>query len=448
VSEKSKKEEGPKKAAAKPSKKAAPEPSKTKAAAKPDDQKKSEAASGPESSKAPEKPLVASNTDEGGISGMLWGLLLAAVLAGGGYATLPLWSPYVVDYLPELEMIGGAEPPEDTLVDRLSEIENEIQRVRESGEGIADLEKERGRLNSSIENVIGRIDELEKQIDYVRGMLQATSPPSDAVVTNESLQRLSSRMNQLESSDETVNAVMERLSQLEQAMAKSGSNATSSATQLSQTMADISARIGSLETGVASSAEGEANAAIRSEKHVRAQTLVLAVGHLRQTLSSSAPFTQALQALNSLGENDPDIMRGVNELTPFAETGIPTLDMLRREYISAAERISAAAPESQVSGQSANLFDKAISRIKSLVSVRETGTANTVDVIKGSAETAMDLLGDGDLSGAIVILEALYGPEAEAAQPWLKRARARLTAETTLSRLHVFVVSLLAPASQ
>ncbi len=450
MSEKIIKETKDKKTAKKTSKKTAPTAKTAKAASRPEPEvdETKEAAAEPESPKTQEKTLVTSNTEEGGISNLLWGLLLVAVLTGGGYATLPLWSPYVVDYLPELEMGGGAEPPEDTFVDRLSEIENEIQRVRESGEGIADLEQERGRLNKSIETVMGRIGELEKQIDYVRGMLQATSPPSDAVVTNESLQRLSSRMNKLEESDETVNAVMERLARLEQAMAESGSNAGSSATQLSQTMADISARIGTLEAGVAANVAAKEKNQQRSKQNARAQTLVLAVGHLRQTLRSSDPFTQALDALKSLAQGDPDIMRGINELSSYAEFGIPTLDMLRRDYIAAAEAINAAAPEAQVSGEASGFIDKALKRIKSLVSVRKAGSENSGDVIKGPAEKAMAMLGDGDLSGAIASLETLYGQEAEAAAPWLEKARARLTAETALSRLHVFVVSLLAPANQ
>ncbi len=431
---------------AKPKAAAATKPA-TKTAAQQAEAKKSDTSTSPATpvaAKSPDKPLITSNTDERGVSNLLWGLLMCAVLAGGGYATLPLWSPYVVDYLPELEMISGAEPPEDTLIDRISEIETEIKRVRESGEGIADLEVERDRMNNSIEGVMGRIAGLEKQIDDVRGMLQATLPPSDAVDTNESLQRLSSRMNKLEQSDETVNAVMERLAHLEQAMAQSGAGADSTAAQLSKTMAEISARIGSLESGVASSAAGDAQAAALSKQHVRAQTLVLAVGHLRQTLRSSEPFSQALDALKSLGEGDADIMRGVSELEPYAGIGIPTLDMLRREYATAADVISAAAPKPTVTNDT-GVFDKALSRIKSLVSVRQVDSEASAGSAEGPAGTASVQLRDGDLAGAIKTLAALSGGEAQAAAPWLERARARLIAETTLSRLHVFVVSLLAP---
>lgn len=463
MTEKTKKEPETKKPAAKTTAKT---PAKAPAKAKPAARKASPAkkpAAAPKEAPAPkekkeepkredkpqaeEKPLITSNTDEGGISGLLFSLLLIAVLAGGGYATLPLWSPYVVDYLPELEMGGGAEPPEDLLVDRIGEIEQEIQKVRDSGQGIADLEQERSRLNDSIDNVMTRIDGLEKQIAHVKDMLQATSPPSDAVDTNQSLQRLTNRMNELERSDETVNAVMERLARLEKAMSDSGATASSSAEQLSKTMADISQRIGTLETGAAESSATETEVAERTKAQVRAQSLVLAVGHLRETLRSSAPYTQALDALKALGEGDPDIMRGVEELIPYAETGAPTLNMLRRDFIATSEAIRAAAPEAAAEG-AAGLLDKALNRLTSLVSVRKAGSDGSAGGPQGPTEEAMKRLGSGDLAGAIEVIAALYGAEADAARPWLEGARARLTAETSLARLHVFVVSLLAPSDQ
>jgi hypothetical protein len=392
----------------------------------------------------PEKPLITSNAEETGISRSLFSLLLAAILIGGGFATQSLWAPYVVDYLPGLEKSNGLQSPEDTLSDRLGEIEKEVERVRKGGEAIADLERERGQMNQSFEGVMARILELEKQIDYVRGMLQATSPPSDAVETNESLQRLSSRMNKLETSGETVNVVMERLAKLEQAMTESGSNANSSAEQLSQTMAGISERIGTLETGIAQSSVGDAAANDRAQKQVQAQTLVLAVGHLRETLRSSAPFAPALDALKALGHGDPDIMRGVDELAPYSKTGIATMDSLRREYISTANAIAAAALPP---APSEDVLGSALTTIKSLVSVRKEGSLDSIDASTSPAAKAQARLDEGDLAGAVATLSELIGPQADAAAPWLKRARARLMAETALSRLHVFVVSLLAPVN-
>lgn len=425
-------------------------PKRRQAAAKPWDKKETESEPKPDPSKTTEKPLVTSNTEEGGISGVLWTLLLLAVLGGGGYATLPLWSPYVVDYLPELKGLTRSAPKEDLLIDRVADMEREITKVRESGLGIADLEKERVRLNQSIEGVMTRIDDIEKQIDYVKGMLQATSPPSDAVVTNESLQRLSSRMNELERNDGSVNVVMERLARLETAMGESGANANSSAEQLSQTMSEISARLGALEQGVADKSQDKLALAENNRKQIHAQTLVLAVGHLRETLKSSAPFTAALDALKSLGGDDPDIQRGINELAPYAASGIPTMDMLRRNFRATADAISATGPEAATSRSGAveGVLDRAWDRLSSLVSVRKTGTQDAPAANQGPILLARNSLDDGDLASAIDALSTLYGAEAEAAKPWLEGARARLTAETTLARMHVFVVSLLAPENR
>ena len=412
-----------------------------KASAKPDDTAKPEEPS-VKPIESPAQPLISSNSEEGGISGSLFALLLAVIVIGGGLATQPLWSPYVANFLPQLGKSTEIVALEDSLADRVDLIEKEVNQVRQSGEVIADLERQRGQMNQSFEGVMARIVDLEKQIDYVRGMLQATSPPSDAVATNESLLRLSARMNKLEASDETVNAVMERLAILELAMADSGSNSSSTAEQLSQTMAAISERIGSLESGLTQSSAGD----VRAQKQVQAQTLVLAVGHLRETLRTSAPFAPALGALEALGQGDPDIMRGVNELAPYAQTGIATLDMLRRDFIATAEAIAGHAPQGEAAAPSEDVIAGVLSSIKSLVSVRKAGTP-AADVATGPLSAAKALLDEGDLGGAVAILSEMDGPEATAATPWLERARARLMAEATLSRLHVFVVSLLVPVN-
>jgi len=439
VSEKTKKES---KATGKASSKARPAGKASKKATPPAME------NGPKTAPPTAKPLVTSNSEETGISGLLLTLLLVTVVAAGGFATQSLWMPYVIDYLPGLKKTTLDEPPQAALVERLGDIEKEVSQVRQSGEAIADLETQRERMNQTFEGVMARIVELEKQIDYVRGMLQATSPPSDAVNTNESLQRLSTRMNTLEASDETVNAVMERLVRLEKAMADSGANTNSSAEQLANTMEAISMRLGSLESGAAGSAADEARISARSQQQVRAQTLVLAVGHLRETLRSSAPFVQALGALRALGEGDPDIMRGVGELAPYADIGIVTLDGLRRDFTATADAIAQAAPEPLPADREQGVLDDVLSTVTSLVSVRKVGAPSSAKASQGPVEKAGARLANGDLEGAVALLSTLEGAQVAAAAPWLDKARARLSAETVLSKLHVFVVSLLAPASQ
>ena len=393
------------------------------------------------------KPQIVSNTEEGGISPFLWALLFIVVVGCGIYAIKPLWVPYVINYLPQQKSMAGDQAPEDLFTDRINQLEEEIVLVRKSGQAIIDLEIERGRLNKNFEGVMARIIALEKQIDNVRRMKKATTPPTDALFTNESLNRLSSRMIELEKNDERASAVLERLNKLEQIVAERDTSAGSSAKGLSQIMTDFSQRIALLETGAAQSVTGVANIA-EAKQQVRAQTLVLAVGHLRETLRSGDPFVQSLQALRALAEDDPDIMNGLKELAPFAQTGIYTIDMLRREYDTVAENIKAAAPKGISNKTVKNSLSEFFNQVTSLVTIRKTDSESSDGFETSLVDTAMAQLDQGDLEGAIVTLSDLYGTEAAAAAPWLIKARGRLIAETTLSRLHVLVVSILATSIQ
>jgi hypothetical protein len=212
-------------------------------------------------------------------------------------------------------------------------------------------------------------------------------------------------------------------------------------------MTDISQRIGTLESGAAQSVSRGANVTVAKQK-ARAQTLVLAVGHLRETLRSSDPFVQSLKALKVLGSDDPDIMRGLKELAPFAQTGILTIDMLRRDYDAVAKKIRAAAPKVASGEMAKSALGKAIDQVTSLVSIRKMGSEGTERIAISPVDTAMVQLDQDNLGGAIATLSALYGPEAAAAAPWLVKAQGRLIAETTLSKLHVVVISILATAIQ
>jgi hypothetical protein len=393
------------------------------------------------------KPQIVSNTEEGGIAPFLWALLFIVVVGCGVYAIKPLWAPYVINYLPKLKSIAGDQIPEDVLADRIHQLEEEIVLVQKSGQTITDLEIERSRMNKNFEGVMTRIITLEKQLDNVRRMKKSTAPPTDALITNETLSRLNSRMIELEKSDERASTILERLNKLEQMAGKSDTSAGGSAKGLSQIMTDISQRITTLESGAAESIAGVANVA-EAKQQVRAQTLVLAVSHLRESLRSSDPFVHSLRALKVLGGDDPDIMSGHKDLAPFAQKGIHTMDMLRREYDTVAENIKAAAPKVISDNIAQGTLGEVFNQVTSLVTIRKTDSENYDGFENSLVDTAMAQLDQGDLEGAIITLSDLDGTESAAAAPWLKKARGRLIAEKALSRLHVFVVSILAASIQ
>ena len=168
-------------------------------------------------------------------------------------------------------------------------------------------------------------------------------------------------------------------------------------------MTDFSQRIATLESGAAESVAGMANVA-EAKQQVRAQTLVLAVSHLRESLRSSDPFVQSLRALKSLGGDDPDIMSELKELAPFAQTGIHTMDMLRREYYTVAENIKAAAPKVISNKMVQGTLSEAFNQVTSLITIRKTDSESIDGFGTSFVDTAMAQLDQGDLKGAIATL--------------------------------------------
>ena len=388
------------------------------------------------------KSHIVSNTREGGVTVFFWVILSIVVFGCGVYATKPLWAPYILNYLPPLETT--ALPSSGVLLtDRVNQLEKEIMLVRKSGKVISDLETERGRLNKNFEGVMARINTLEKQIDNVRKMKKAMTLQTDAFTTNESLNRLNSRMVDIEKSDKRASAVLDRLNKLEQMVAEKDTGTGNSSKGLLRTMTDISERIVTLENDVAQSIQDETSI-VEAKRQVRAQNLVLAVSHLRESLRSSDPFVESLRAIRVLGGEDPDIQKGLKELAPFAKTGIKTIDMLSREFDSLAEKIRLASSKDDSEKNVKKPFSEAFNQVTSLITVRKIGADNSEDIKPSPVETARVQLDQGNLKGAISTLSDLYGAEAAVVASWLADARGRLNAEKTLSRLHVFVVSILA----
>ena len=80
-------------------------------------------------------------------------------------------------------------------------------------------------------------------------------------------------------------------------------------------------------------------------------------------------------------------------------------------------------------------MDRAWARLRSLVTVRPVGGDVAGDSPEAHLARAEARLDEGDLAGAVSELEALEGPAAEAAAPWLAGARARVAADQAIEAL-------------
>ncbi|MFQ5766238.1 MAG: COG4223 family protein, partial [Rhodospirillales bacterium] len=176
----------------------------------------------------------------------------------------------------------------------------------------------------------------------------------------------------------------------------------------------------------------------------RARAVVLAVGNLREAINRNEPYDKALEALNAVGDDDPDVKVAIMLLRKTAATGIPTLATLRDRFQAIAGRIVHASKALEERGW----LERAANRLSSLVTWRrvgDDGSDASVDAVVARAEARLKA---GELKAAVDAVESLSAtPKAVAvAASWLADAKARVAAEQAVATLHVHAVSLLAPA--
>ena len=279
----------------------------------------------------------------------------------------------------------------------------------------------------------------EAPAEAVPGPETRTQSPAPARIGDDALGALNARLDVLETGSRgainagaAVIALEQRVRALEddptreplgQALAAWGEQRAS----LEAALAEVSARLARFE------AEATQQAAVDG----RLVTLVLATGELTAALGSSRPFAPALDALRGIAGEDPEIESALVRLTPFAATGVPTLDGLSARFPEAANAIVRTTPATEDS----DWIDETVTKLSQLVTIRRTGGAIDAESLDGRLVEAETALNAGDLGRAIAIVGALMpaGAEAGIAKPWLRDARARAEADDTLAGLAAIV---------
>ena len=279
----------------------------------------------------------------------------------------------------------------------------------------------------------------EAPAEAVPGPETRTQSPAPARIGDEALGALSARLDVLETGSRgainagtAVIALEQRVRALEddptreplgQALAAWGEQRAA----LEAALAEVSARL----------ARFEAEATQQAAADGRLVTLVLATGELSAALGSSRPFAPALDALRGIAGEDPEIESALVRLTPFAATGVPTLDGLSARFPEAANAIVRTTPAIEDS----DWIDETVTKLSQLVTIRRTGGAIDAESLDGRLVEAETALNAGDLGRAIAIVGALMpaGAEAGIAKPWLRDARARAEADDALAGLGAIV---------
>lgn len=168
-----------------------------------------------------------------------------------------------------------------------------------------------------------------------------------------------------------------------------------------------------------------------------ASAAALAAAALSDAAAKPAPFPAELAATARLLPGSPDALA----LAALAEQGAPTRAALAAELTELGGEISTAA---RAPGKDASFLDRAFYAVSRVVSIRRVDTrGGGADALLARAERTAD---DGDLEGAMALLDRLPEEARATLAPWRQKAMRRIEIDRRIGRLRAQAMADLAAA--
>ena len=323
-------------------------------------------------------------------------LTLLAVIALAGIATAlrPVWTPWAADIAPWLVVKETNQSRIAALTSRLAQLEKDAKLPIP---GLEDLQAERGRLKTQLDSSLGRIKQLEGDIDAVRRTVAELDSTSDSGGSGaQAVGDLTRRLDALErSKSEIETGTQERIDTLQQRF-----------TALSKA-----------DPGAAA-------------EHKRLTRYVFVVGQLKDAVSTAKPFTAELDTLKSLFADMAPVPPAIALLRPHAAAGLETVNRLSDRFTALAGQLVRTEQLPQGDGW----VQRTLNRLTQSVKWRRVDQLEgaSIEAIAARTERA---LARRDLATAIGELDQLPEPAKAAAAAWVKDAQLLVNAGRALDAL-------------
>ena len=283
--------------------------------------------------------------------------------------------------------------------------------------------------------------QLESLRNEIAGLSSADLDGALEPVRNE-LEQLREQVGAIEvtSSPTPDPALAGRLSDIEATLRNVTENVAANSAARADGLADIENRIATLGerfSGLQQQGAQQEAAAID------AIALTLAASQLRRHIERGQPYRDALTTLESVSSGDGELDAVVSRLARDADAGVASLEELVFSFDDTAIRILDNAPADAEN----TIIDQILDRARRVVRVRRVGTDLPPESVDGRIARAEFRLREGDVAGAVSVLKELEGGAAEAAQPWVTRARAYVEAGDALESVETMALARLRTAS-
>ena len=317
----------------------------------------------------------------------------------------------------DVAVLGALDARIKTLEDRkaetapdLGDLPSRVTRLEESINALAETAREGGSVPdaAALDAKIGDLEQkLQGKIDSALAAQQAAST-TDLKDVQKELEALKAKLGAL----------------AEAHLAGDTSDLAPQLTTLDQRIAKLEAALPELSTAID-----------RSAASAKSGAAAIAFANLRNAVAPGRPYAAELAALKSLIPDPGDL----GALPLHADTGIPTTAALAGILTKLAET-SAGPPPAPAE---TSILDSMVASAKSAVSIRRIGADTTGDKPAAVLARAEAALSQGDLAASIKEVESLPAPARDAFAGWLDDAKARASANDSLSKLESTVLASL-----
>lgn len=317
----------------------------------------------------------------------------------------------------QLEQVAKAQSDQADSYARLQENLSALPTEGESGISPAVIATLRGQLEDLAGAQSGLSQTLDSLEDQVTGLADTVNTPADDVASASALGDVADALRaRLASLEERIDVVSQAATSAADPEALAGVEAS-----VSTQMEDFSARLEALEN-------------VRQQA-TAAMVAGLETARLAQAVSNGRAYGAELKALRQLkaqaGPALPDIADLLDDIAPFADSGIPSGAALAAQLEDRSREILTALD----TPEDANWWQRLLARMRNLVTVRQVGAAADGDSASSVLARAEGFARDGDWQAVVSAIDAMPSAAQSSLGPWWQQAQARAQAQQVLADL-------------
>ncbi len=169
------------------------------------------------------------------------------------------------------------------------------------------------------------------------------------------------------------------------------------------------------------------------KQDLKAAALLFSLTQLRYALNrDKVPFDDDLKlAMKLVGNDDPELNKAIENLTPQAKEGVFTPSHLAKEFSGLAGDVVV----SSLKGEDVSISDKAKARFNNIFQLEKDGELLTGTKTQAKLNKAKNFLDKGDVAGALKILNTMNDQEKEPLKEWMDKAQTTIKVQEVESML-------------